>query len=58
MLSAILSAAMLLDHIGQGAAAQRVRQAVNATVEQGVLPRDLGGTATTREVTRHIVSNL
>ena len=42
-IGAILSAALLLDHIGQGAQADRVRQAVNATIEQGVLPRDLGG---------------
>ena len=57
-IGAILSAAMLLDHIGQGEAAQRVRQAVNATIEQGALPRDLGGKAATSEVTRAIVSNL
>ena len=57
-IGAILSAAMLLDHIGQGAAAQRVRQAINATIAQGVLPRDLGGTAMTREVTRQILDNL
>ncbi len=57
-IGAILSAAMLLDHIGQGAAAQRVRQAVNTTIEQGVLPRDLGGMATTREVARQVLSNL
>ncbi len=57
-IGAILSAAMLLDHIGQGAAAQRVREAVTATIAQGVLPRDLGGVAKTREVTRHILGNL
>jgi isocitrate/isopropylmalate dehydrogenase len=57
-IGAILSAAMLLDHIGQSAAAQRVRQAVSATIEQGVLPRDLGGMATTSEVTRAIITNL
>ncbi|CAG0970564.1 homoisocitrate dehydrogenase [Anaerolineae bacterium] len=57
-IGAILSAAMLLDHIGQGEAAQRMRRAVNATIEQGVLPRDLGGMATTREVTRGVVGNL
>ena len=57
-IGAILSAALLLDHIGQGAAAQRVRQAVNAALEQGALPRDLGGTATTREIARHILENL
>lgn len=57
-IGAILSAALLLDHIGQGAAAQRVRRAVNATIEQGILPRDLGGTATTHEVAQHILENL
>jgi homoisocitrate dehydrogenase len=57
-IGAILSAALLLDHIGQGTQADRVRQAVNATIEQSVLPRDLGGAATTREVTRGVVSNL
>jgi homoisocitrate dehydrogenase len=57
-IGAILSAAMLLDHIGQSGAADRVRRAVNATLLQGVLPRDLGGTATTAEVTRAIIQNL
>jgi homoisocitrate dehydrogenase len=54
----ILSAALLLDHLGRGAQADRVRRAVDATIEQGVLPRDLGGVATTQDVTRRIVSNL
>jgi homoisocitrate dehydrogenase len=57
-IGAILSAALLLDHIGQGAQADRVRNAVKATIEQGVLPRDLGGTATTQDVTRGIIGNL
>ncbi len=57
-IGAILSAAMLLDHIGQGASAERVRRAVHETVRQGVLTKDLGGTATTREVTRVIINSL
>jgi homoisocitrate dehydrogenase len=57
-IGAILAAALLLDHIGQGAQADRVRQAVQATIEQGVLPRDLGGSATTKEVTRAAIGNL
>jgi homoisocitrate dehydrogenase len=57
-IGAILSAALLLDHVGQGAQAERVRNAVKATIEQGVLPRDLGGAATTPEVTRGVISNL
>jgi homoisocitrate dehydrogenase len=55
---AILSAAMLLEHVGQSSQANRVRQAVNATLAQGILPRDLGGTAKTGEVTKAIVGNL
>ncbi len=55
---AILSAAMLLDHIGQSGAADRVRSAVNATLAEGVLPRDLGGGAGTVEMTRMIIGNL
>ncbi len=57
-IGAILSAALLLDHSGQGAQADRMRRAVNATIEQGILPRDLGGTASTRDVTRGVVNNL
>ncbi|HLF25064.1 MAG TPA: isocitrate/isopropylmalate dehydrogenase family protein [Anaerolineae bacterium] len=57
-IGAILSAALLLDHIGQPAAAERVRQSINATLAQGMLPRDLGGTATTADVTRATIKNL
>jgi homoisocitrate dehydrogenase len=55
---AILSAAMLLDHIGQPAAAQRVRAATIETLRSGLTTRDLGGAATTKEMTRAIVSHL
>ncbi len=55
---AILSAAMLLDHIGHSGAADRVRSAVNATLAEGVLPRDLGGGATTRDVIKAVIQNL
>ena len=57
-IGAILSAAMLLEHLGQGGAAARVRQAVNVALADGVLPRDLGGAAGTRDVTRAVVRNL
>jgi isocitrate dehydrogenase (NAD+) len=46
----ILAAAMMLDHLGETAAADRVRRAIVATiVADGVRTRDLGGTATTQE---------
>jgi homoisocitrate dehydrogenase len=57
-IGAILSAALLLDHIGQGVQADRMRQAVKATITQGLLTRDLGGNATTRNVTKAVLGNL
>ncbi|MGQ9840338.1 MAG: isocitrate/isopropylmalate dehydrogenase family protein [Anaerolineae bacterium] len=57
-IGAILSAAMLLDHLGQAAAAERVRRAVQATVTAGVTTPDLGGRATTTQVTDAIVGML
>ncbi len=57
-IGAILSAAMLLDHIGQGAAAKRVRRAVDVAVKDGVVTKDLGGRARTGEVTRTVIGNL
>ena len=46
----ILAAAMMLDHVGEVAAGDRVRRAIVATiVADRVRTRDLGGTATTEE---------
>jgi homoisocitrate dehydrogenase len=57
-IGAILSAAMLLDHIGETIAAQRVRTATWQTLSEGVLTQDLGGKATTHEITRAILRHL
>jgi homoisocitrate dehydrogenase len=57
-IGAFLSAAMLLEHMGQAEAAGRVRVAVTETLRAGVLTRDLGGTATTRDVTLAMLGNL
>jgi isocitrate dehydrogenase (NAD+) len=46
----ILAGAMMLDHLGEVAAGDRVRAAVARVIEQDqVRTRDLGGTATTKE---------
>jgi isocitrate dehydrogenase (NAD+) len=46
----MLAAAMMLDHIGELERAQRVRDAIVATiVRDGIRTRDLGGTASTSE---------
>ena len=46
-----VSAAMLLEHINEPAAAALVRRAVRATVKAGLTTPDLGGVATTAQVT-------
>jgi isocitrate dehydrogenase (NAD+) len=46
----MLAAAMLLDHLGEVAAARRIRESITATIrDAGIRTRDLGGTAGTRE---------
>jgi isocitrate dehydrogenase (NAD+) len=55
----ILSACLLLDHIGQGEAATRIRDALERVVKGGVSrTADMGGKATTREFTDAIVRAL
>ncbi len=50
-LAAILSVAMMLDHLGAAAAAERVRRAVARVLKRPASKTpDLGGTATTAEV--------
>ena len=48
--AAIRSGAMLLDHLGDRAAAARIDAAVERAFAAGVKTRDLGGTAGTREM--------
>jgi len=56
--ASILAAAMLLDYLGESAAAESVREAVEATLRDGVLTPDLGGSATTAEVTEAVASRI
>jgi len=56
--AAILSAAMMLDFLGEADAAERVRRAVVATLSDGVLTRDMGGSAGTSAVKQAIVQRL
>ena len=50
-IGAILSAAMLLDHVGRHSAARQVRRAVESTIRAGLKTPDIGGTASTQQVT-------
>jgi isocitrate dehydrogenase (NAD+) len=57
--AAILSAVMMLRHLGEGAAASRIQAAVEAVVGKGrYRTRDLRGHSTTTQVTRAIVRAL
>jgi isocitrate dehydrogenase (NAD+) len=51
----LLSGLMMLDHIGERAAAERIRAALTRVLAAGVIrTRDLGGSATTTEFTEAI----
>lgn len=50
----VLSGAMLLEHLGYDAAGERVREAVRETLADGPQTPDLGGDATTSDVTEAI----
>jgi tartrate dehydrogenase/decarboxylase/D-malate dehydrogenase len=55
---AVWSASLLLDHAGHAEAGDRLRAAIARTLQAGLLTRDLGGTASTREVGQAIVDAL
>jgi isocitrate dehydrogenase (NAD+) len=55
----LLAACMMLDHIGQGAAAARMRAAVEATLrERKTVTPDAGGTATTDQFADAVMGRL
>jgi len=58
-MAAILSAGMLLDHLGLEAAGQAVERAVAAVLAEGKFKTaDLGGSASTRQVTDAIIQKI
>ena len=54
----LLSAALLLEHLGHDAAATAVRGATETTLAEGPHTPDLGGDATTEEVTEAVLDRL
>jgi len=54
----LLSAALMLDHIGEPAAAGRIRQALGETLAGTVRTRDLGGTASTTDFADAVIRHL
>ena len=55
-MSAIWTATMMLDHLGERPAADRLMRAIEkVTVDRSLHTPDLGGSATTRQVTDAVV---
>ncbi len=57
-IAAILSAAMMLDHLQLPAAAARIRRAVKRTLAEGHQTPDLGGKLTTRQMGEAVAARL
>jgi len=58
-LALLLAATMMLDHIGRSELAQRLRKAIDQTLnEDKVRTGDLGGTASTKEFVQAIVGRV
>lgn len=57
-LAAIAAAAVMLRHLGEEHSARRIEQAIDAVLRERIWPPDLGGHATTEEVTRAVVERL
>ncbi|MCE5419181.1 MAG: NADP-dependent isocitrate dehydrogenase, partial [Acidithiobacillus sp.] len=53
------SAILMLRHLGEGEAADRLQKAIMATYAEGThLTRDVGGTAATMEFTEAVIRHL
>lgn len=52
------TAAEMLAWLGEETAAQKLMQCIEAVCERGILTRDLGGSATTKEVTAAVVAEI
>ena len=57
-IAAILSTAMMLDHLQLPSAASRIRSAVEQTLREGNQTPDLGGSLTTREMGEAVLKRL
>lgn len=54
----ILSAAMMLEYLGETGAAKRIEDAINNVLSSGLLTADLGGEATTETFTNAVIATL
>eukprot|EP00043_Microstomoeca_roanoka_P011801 m.111457 g.111457 ORF g.111457 m.111457 type:complete len:369 (+) comp15302_c0_seq1:139-1245(+) len=56
--SQILSGVLMLQHIGEYSAAERLHKALSDTFASGILPVDLGGSATTRQLVDGVLQKI
>ena len=55
----LLASAMMLDHVGLDDEAARLRRAISTTlIDDGVRTRDLGGSASTDDLTQAIIRRI
>jgi len=54
----LLSAAMLLDYLGETVSAARLREAISVCLERNAVTADLGGTLSTEEMTSQVIACL
>lgn len=54
----ICSGALMLEHLGEAAAAADIVEAVEKTLEAGIKTGDIGGKATTKQVGEAVIQNL
>ena len=52
------SAALMLEHLGEIEASKAIVQAINQTTANGIITRDLGGNATTDDVTEAVIESI
>jgi tartrate dehydrogenase/decarboxylase/D-malate dehydrogenase len=57
-IGAIWSGAIMLENLGEQKAAENIVRAIETTVQQGVLPVELGGSAKTMEIAEAVISNI
>lgn len=57
-LAAVGATAMLLDHLEEWECAQSIREAIDAALSNGIWTPDLGGTATTKDVTTFLIDHV
>ncbi|MBN2313889.1 MAG: tartrate dehydrogenase [Sedimentisphaerales bacterium] len=57
-IGAIWSGAIMLEHLGRQQAAECIVRAIEATIQQGVISVDLGGSAKTKDIADAVIKNL